>query len=44
MIERQPVPVAIILPAVFTEKREIDPLATRSTGLIQGIFLFPEVL
>jgi hypothetical protein len=42
MIERQPVPVAIIQVTIFTIKREIDTFAADRTGLVQGIFLFPE--
>jgi hypothetical protein len=42
MIERQPVFIAIIPVTIFTEKREIYPFPAGSTGLVQGILLFPE--
>jgi hypothetical protein len=42
MVERQPVFIAIIPVTIFTEKREIYPLPAGSTGLVQGILLFPE--
>jgi hypothetical protein len=37
MIEWQPVPVAVVLFAIFTKKRQVGLFTTRSTGLIQGI-------
>jgi hypothetical protein len=42
MIERQPVPVAIIPATIFTIKREIDPLAAGITGFVQGVLLLSE--
>jgi len=42
MIERQPVPVAIVLMTKFAEEREINPLPTYGTGLVQGILFLPE--
>jgi hypothetical protein len=42
MIERQPVPVAIVLVAIFTEEREINQFPANRTGLVQGILFFTE--
>ena len=39
VIERQPVPVAIILVTIFTEEREIDLFPANRTGLVQGVLL-----
>jgi hypothetical protein len=41
MIEGEPVPAAIILPAVVTVEGEADPLpAFRATGMDRDFFLF----
>jgi hypothetical protein len=42
MIEWQPVPVTIVLVAIFTEEREVHPLSANRTGLVQGIVFLPE--
>jgi hypothetical protein len=42
VIERQPVFVAVILPAVFAVEREIDPLAADSAGFVHRVLLLPE--
>jgi len=42
VIEREPVPVAVIPVAVLAVKGEIRPLPAESAGLVQGIFFFPE--
>jgi len=42
MFKREPVFVAVILPAVFAVEREIDPLAADSAGFVHRVFLFPE--
>jgi hypothetical protein len=39
MIERKPVPVAIVLVTIFAEEREIDPLPANRTGLVHGVLL-----
>ena len=42
VIEREPVLVAIILPAVLAVEREVDPLATDCAGFVHRVLLFPE--
>jgi len=39
MVERQPVGIAEILPAVFTVKRQVHPLTTEGAGGVQGMLL-----
>ncbi len=40
MVEREPVPVAVILPAVLAVEREVDPLAADSAGLVHRVRFF----
>ena len=42
MVERHPVPVAIIETAVFTPEREIDAFPADRAGTVQGIFGLPK--
>jgi hypothetical protein len=39
VIEREPVPVAVILPAVLAVEREIDPLAADCAGPVYRVLL-----
>jgi hypothetical protein len=38
MVERHPVPVAIIKAAVLTPEREIDTFSADHAGIVEGIF------